>query len=301
MKMQTLEGLYPAVLTPFRDSGAIDLEALAANTERLLVSGMDGVYVGGNTGEWYLQTLEERKAAIRAVVDASRRRGRVLVHVGCNTTEDTLELARCAESAGADGISSLPPYVARCAGPEIIRYYQRLAAATALPCFIYHFPAVTGPLPLEALAALPGIRGVKFTDMNLYELGLLAARRDGEFLVFNGHDQILLPGLIMGARGGVGSFYNVYPELFVSLYRAWRSGDMAVAESCQQEINQRIQIVKKYRLVPALKFLLRLQGGEAGVCREPVLPLSTEEQRQLTRELEAVAEPNIPVVYRFGT
>jgi N-acetylneuraminate lyase len=289
--MTTLEGLYPAILTPFRDARSIDLDALAANVERLIAAGMDGVYVAGNTGEWYLQTLDERREAARIAVDAARGRGRVLIHVGCNTTEDALALARHAESVGADGISSLPPYVARCSGREVVGYYRRLASATALPCFIYHFPALTGPLPLDELAALPGIRGIKFTDMNLYELGLLAVRSSSGFLVFNGHDQLLLPGLLMGARGGVGSFYNVYPELFVSLYRLWSAGDVSAAENCQRQINQRIEAVKKHRLLPALRFLLSLQGFEAGVCREPVLSLSKDEQNQLAGDLEALGDP----------
>jgi N-acetylneuraminate lyase len=294
--MQKLEGIYPAVITPFRDAHSIDLDALAALVDRLLDAGVDGVYVGGNTGEWYLQTLEERKAAARCAVESAHGRGRVLVHVGCNSTADALELARHAERIGADGISSLPPYVARCTGCEIVNYYKRIASATELPCFVYHFPALTGPGPLQAIADLPGIRGVKFTDMNLYELGLLAERRSDGFLVLNGHDQVLLPGLVMGARGGVGSFYNVYPELFVSLYRAWKSGDMSIAESCQRQINQRIQAVKKHRLIPALKFMVCLHGIEAGVCREPVLPLSTEEQRQLASDLEALGEPALETV-----
>ncbi|MCL4852986.1 MAG: dihydrodipicolinate synthase family protein [Bryobacteraceae bacterium] len=286
--MTKLAGLYPAVVTPFRDARSIDLDALAENIQRLLAAGMDGVYVGGNTGEWYLQTLEERKAAARTAIEAARGRGRVLVHVGCNTTEDAVELARYAESAGADGVSSLPPYVARCTGREVVNYYRRLASATSLPCFIYHFPAITGPLPLDTLAALPGIRGVKFTDMNLYEMGLLAGRTPEPFLVFNGHDQVLLPGLLMGARGGVGSFYNVYPELFVSLYRSWIAGDIPAAGHYQRQINERIAAVKKYRLIPALRFLMEAHGLEPGVCREPVLPLSREEQHQLASDLEAL-------------
>ncbi len=286
--MSTLEGLYPAVVTPFRDARSIYLDALAANVQRLLAAGMDGVYVGGNTGEWYLQTLDERRAAARIAVEAARGRGRVLVHVGCNTTEDAVELARYAESIGADAISSLPPYVSRCTAHEVIGYYRRLASATALPCFIYHFPALTGPLPIDAVAALPWISGIKFTDMNLYELGLLAARAPQGFLVLNGHDQVLLPGLLMGARGGVGSFYNVYPELFVCLYRSWCSGNLAGAENCQRQINERIEAVRKHRLIPALRFLLGTNGFEPGVCREPVLPLSGDEQRQLARDLEAL-------------
>jgi N-acetylneuraminate lyase len=217
----------------------------------------------------------------------------VLVHVGCNTTTEAIELARFAERTGADGISSLPPYVPRCNSREIVNYYRQLAAATALPCFIYYFPALTGPVPLDALAALPGIRGIKFTDLNLFELGQLAQRSREQFLVFNGHDQILLPGLSMGACGGVGSYYNVFPELFVSVYRSWRAGDVLEAQRRQQQINARIAVVRKYRLVPALRLLLRDGGWDSGVCREPVMPLPPDEQRQLLEDLEPLGDATV--------
>jgi dihydrodipicolinate synthase/N-acetylneuraminate lyase len=80
----------------------------------------------------------------------------------------------------------------------------------------------------------------------------------------------------------------VYPELFVSLHRAWIAGDISAAEQYQRQIIERIAAVKKHRLIPALRFLLQAQGLDPGVCREPVLPLSREEQHQLANDLEAL-------------
>lgn len=288
---KTLEGVYPAVITTFRDERSLDLDAFAALLERLFSARVDGVYVGGNTGEWYLQSLEERKIAVRTAVEVARGKGRVLMHVGCTATEDSLDLARYAEHVGADGISSLPPYVPRCNMAETINYYRRLASATALPCFIYYFPVLTGAAtPIDTICSVPGIRGVKFTDMNLYDLGQIAGRAPDGFLVFNGHDQVLLPALVMGARGGVGSFYNVMPEAFVSLFQAWQRGDIACAQARQAEINRVICAVKKHRLVPALRSMLHYQGIEPGVCREPMLPLPRDEEKQMLAELDALAE-----------
>ena len=286
-------GIYPAVLTPFADEQRLDLGAFAALIGRLYRAGVDGLYVGGNCGEWYLQTLEERKAEARVAVECSRGAGRVIVHVGCARTEDALDLARHAAAIGADAVSSLPPYIARWTEPEILRYYERLSSATPLPCFVYYFPALTGNGAgegfFDAVRALPGVRGFKFTDMNLYELGHLAARAEGR-IVLNGHDQVLLPALLMGAAGGIGSFYNVVPEQFVALFRAWRAGDLACARSIQMRINSLIRVVKRYRLVPALKHITRLQGLDLGICRQPTLALSGEDQQGLAAALAGLAE-----------
>ncbi len=282
------EGIYPAVLTPF-SGGAVNLDAFAALVEYLYKGGVDGLYVGGNTGEWYVQTPEERCRVVRAAVELSRGRGRVIAHVGCAATADAEALAREAERAGADAVSSLPPYVSKWGAAEIAHYYQRLSSATALPCFVYYFPALTGsncgPAFFDAMRALPNIRGFKFTDMNLYELGLMAERAAPDFTILNGHDQVLLPALAMGAHGGIGSFYNVIPGAFVALYRAWKAGDLGCARARQAEINRVIEVVKRRRLIPSLRFLLRRQGVDCGVSREPTLPLTAAEEAALEAEL----------------
>ncbi len=100
-----------------------------------------------------------------------------------------------------------------------------------------------------------------------------------------------MPGLLMGASGGIGSFYNIVPEWFVSLFHAWKSGDLARARERQFEINRLIQSVKRYRLVPALKCIAGMQGIDAGICRRPTLDLPPAEREQLldqVRELIAV-------------
>lgn len=114
------------MITPFDRNGALDTERLAAFLEWLYAAGVDGVYLGGNTGEWCAQTLEERKRAARVAVEVSRHRGRAILHVGAVNTEDAAEI-------GADAISSLPPYVARWSRVEIEYYYRRLFCATKLP------------------------------------------------------------------------------------------------------------------------------------------------------------------------
>jgi N-acetylneuraminate lyase len=287
------EGIYPAVLTPFSGPRALDLDAFGALVDRLYAEGVDGIYVGGNTGEWYLQSLEERKTMARAAVELSRGKGRVLLHVGCLVTEDALDLARFAEQIGVDAVSSLPPYVVKWSPAEVIHFYRRLCEATALPCFVYYFPALTGSSLgesfFDSLRSLNGIAGFKFTDMNLYELGNMAERAGDQFTVLNGHDQVLLPGLTMGAHGGIGSFYNVLAAHFVALYRAFRAGDLACARARQQEINRVIRVVKRFRLVPALKSIAGMQGVDLGVCREPTLALSPDEQQLLADELAALS------------
>jgi N-acetylneuraminate lyase len=130
---------------------------------------------------------------------------------------------------------------------------------------------------------LPNIVGLKFTDMDLYKL---AALKLSGFTVFNGYDEILVAGLLMGADGGIGSFYNVVPHLFVELYRAARSGAWARAKAVQDDINQIIAIGLRYPVHSAVKAMLAWLGLDCGECIKPRRSLTAAELRELHKSLE---------------
>jgi N-acetylneuraminate lyase len=253
------------------------------------VAGVDGIYAGGNAGEWYAMPVSERKALVETAAQVSRGKGSLLVHVGAMRIEESIELARHAEHVGAAAISSLPPYSQPWSLPEVRGWFDRLSNTTDLPFFIYYFPRLTGLASgepfFDAMRTLPRIAGYKFTDANLFDLGLVL---QGSYTVLNGHDPNLSAALRMGAHGGIGSFYNVAPELVVRLYRASQAGDGDDAERAQFELNRVIQVVRGYRLIPALKHLCGLQGFDQGVMREPMLPLSADEKKRLEVQMDSV-------------
>lgn len=284
-----IQGIIPAVLTPFSTNGAIDLERFYAHVDRLYKAGVDGIYVGGNAGEWYAMSIEERKTLAAAGVDASRGRGLTIVHVGAARIEDSIELARHAEKLEADAISSLPPYTQSWTMSEVRYWFEQLADATTLPFLIYYFPKLTGGAIgesfFEAMRPVHRIAGYKFTDLNLFDLGLLL---QNSYTVLNGHDPNLSAALRMGVNGGIGSFYNIAPDLVVAILRAHAAGDGATAERLQTQLNRMIHIVRSYRLIPALKYLCGLQGFNQGVMRAPMLPLALDEQKRLEEQWEVM-------------
>src|SRR5690349_3224612 len=140
----SIRGVFPAVLTPFSANGQVDLERFAAHVDRLYAAGVDGIYAGGNAGEWYAMPVSERKALVETAAQVSRGKGSLLVHVGAMRIEESIELARHAEQAGAAAISSLPPYSQPWSLPEVRGWFDRLSNATNLPFFIYYFPRLTG-------------------------------------------------------------------------------------------------------------------------------------------------------------
>lgn len=285
--MAQLRGILPALMTPFDAEGRFGRGACEQLLDRLYGAGVEGVYVCGTTGEGQLQTVAERKELAELVLGASPADRQVVVHVGAACLDEAIELARHAAQKGAAAISSLPP-----AGPfgfeEVKSYYRLLAAATDLPLLVYYMPAggtgtATIPQLLE-LCAIPNVVGLKFTDHDLYKMSEL--KRNG-VLVFNGYDEVLCAGLLMGADGGIGSFYNVAPGLFLKVWNDARLGNWAEARQTQSRINELITLTLKFPLFGALKTILGWSGIDCGEVRGPRRNLTADEASQLRRQIAA--------------
>jgi N-acetylneuraminate lyase len=247
---------------------------------------VDGVYVCGSTGEGMLQPAEQRREVAEAAVELSPPGARVIVHVGASSPAEAEALARHAGRAGAAAVSSLPP-VGGYSFAEIRRYYARLAEAAELPLLLYYFPEMA-PARLDLgqlleLCALPGVAGVKLTDFDLYRLWAL--RQEG-VTVFNGRDEVLAAGLLMGASGGIGTFYNLLPGEFVRLHERARAGDWEGARAAQDRVNVLVRLVSRYPLFPAVKRILAWSGLDCGPCLAPRAALPDEEAARLRAEIE---------------
>lgn len=278
-------GILPAAVTPVDEEGVFRESVFARLLARLYAAGVDGVYVCGTTGEGMLQPSAQRRSVAAAAVEHSPPGKQVIVHVGAPSTAEAVELARHAGRTGASAVSSLPPaggYSFR----EIGGYYGRLAEAAEVPLFLYYYPLPGAPTleldQLLELCALPGVGGIKLTDFDLYRLWAL--KREG-VVVFNGRDEVLVAGLLMGADGGIGTFYNLLPETVVQLYSAARAGDWTAARAAQDRVNALVRAVSGLPLFPAVKQLLEWSGLPCGACLGPRAPLMEEERATLRRRV----------------
>jgi N-acetylneuraminate lyase len=283
--MTKLEGVLPALITPLHRDGSLNEASLEALLDRIYQDGCHGVYVAGSTGEGWLLSSQMRKQLCAKVCVATPAGRSVVVHVGAMNTRDAVDLANHAAEVGASAISSLPP-AGMFSFNELFTYYETLARESPLPLLVYFFPeaapAIRDYSQLAALCAIPNVAGLKFTSFDFYTLARVKALNR---VVFNGRDETFACGLLMGADGGIGSFYNITPGLFVSLYDAARKGDWDLAKTKQDRVNELISIVLAYPLFPALKRILAWQGVDCGECVEPRLPLTEEQSSRLREEL----------------
>jgi len=283
-----LKGILPALVTPLTEGGELNTTVLGNLVEHLYGKGIDGLYVGGNTGEGRELPRGVRERLVEGVLERTPAGKLTMVHVGAHRLEETLGLARHAEKAGGGAISSLPP------GPqygfvETRDWYRAIGEACGLPLVVYHFPALSPSLKVEEiedLLHLPRVAGIKFTSFDLFTMREL--KRSGR-AVFNGHDEVLAAGLLMGADGGIGSTYNLMADLFVKLNREAGEGQWAEAVETQDRINRLVRILLGYPLIPAIKQVLAWEGFDCGRAVAPRRALTEEEAVRLRGQYESWA------------
>ncbi len=288
-KYEKLKGVVPALMTAFKDDAArsFDADATKKLCRFLADAGVNGLYVGGSSGEMILMSVDERKALLEAVMEAVEGTNvAVIAHVGATSTADTLELSRHAESVGADALSSVTPLYFKYTVREVNHYYERIAAETSVPVVIYNIPGLTGLSlnreQLGNLLSIPNVCGMKFTSSDFCQLERLIADFPDK-VFYNGADEMLLSGLAAGAHGGIGTTYNFMPEKFVKIYSDFKAGRIAEAHKTQGEANEIICAILKHGGMPSSKYLINRRGIEYGICREPFMPLPEESKAALDK------------------
>ncbi|CAH1665891.1 N-acetylneuraminate lyase [Hyphomicrobiales bacterium] len=209
---QKFGGILSALVTPYRADFNLNEDIIAGLIDHELGQGVAGFYVGGSTGEAFLQSPEERGRLIAAVARAARGRGTLIAHVGTIATEDTLSIARSAADAGFDAVSAIPPFYYDFSAAELIAHYKALAAATPLPVIVYNFGGRTGKLgPNEILQLLddPRVIGIKHTSQDFFQLERFKTHRP-DAVIYNGYDEMCLGGLAMGADGAIGTHLQLH-------------------------------------------------------------------------------------------
>ena len=272
------EGIFPAFYACYDESGNIDPQAVRNLTRWFIEKGVKGVYVGGSSGECIYHNKEERKVVLENVMAEAKGKLTVIAHVACNNTADSQELAAHAESLGVDAIASIPPIYFHLPPYAIAKYWNDISAAAPNTDFIiYNIPqlagvALTVPLLKEMLKNPRGI-GVKNSSMPTQDIQMW---RDEGAIVFNGPDEQLISGLVMGAEGGIGGTYGAMPELYVKLFNCVKSGDLATALEIQNEC---CRIIYKLcsghgNMYAMIKEALRRMGcPDCGSVRAPLAEL----------------------------
>ena len=275
------EGIIPAFYACYDAEGKVSLDACKALTQYYIDKGVQGLYVGGSSGECIYQSKEERKAVLEAVMEVAKGKLTIIAHIACNNTADSQELAAHAESLGVDAIASIPPIYFKLPPHAIAKYWNDMSAAAPNTDFIiYNIPQLAGvslsiPL-LKEMLKNPKVIGVKNSSMPTQDIQMWKDFGGKDFAVFNGPDEQLISGLAMGADGGIGGTYAVMPELYLKIFALMGEGKVKEAAEIQNECCRIIYAMCGCHgnLYAVMKEIIKKQYGlDMGGVRAPLANL----------------------------
>lgn len=286
--LQHTEGLVAAPPTGFLDDGSIDLEVVQALAEHLNAQGVVGVFINGTTGESMSLAVEEREQLMLAWRRALPPGMKLFVHTTHHALPDAIRLTRHASLNGADAIGAMAPSFFKLKDVvALVDWCAAIAAAApTLPFYYYHMPSMNGvtfrvfDFMQEAAERIPNLAGVKYTFESLGDYHLCNQLSEGRFEFLWGRDEMLLGALAMGAKGAVGSTYNIASGHFYEMIRAFNENDLATARHLQTQLNHMMrQMNAAGNFHVALKAILRHQGIPIGLSVRA--PLSNVDESRL--------------------
>lgn len=291
MDTKKFRGIFPALYACYDENGKVSSDRTKALTKYLMDKGVQGLYVGGSSGECIYLSKEDRKKTLEAVMEAAGGKLVIIAHVACNNTEDSQELAAHAESLGVDAIASIPPIYFHLPEYAVAKYWNDISAAAPNTDFIiYNIPQLAGiSLTLSLLREMkknPRVIGVKNSSMPVQDIQMFKAAGGEGFVVFNGPDEQFVGGRTMGADGGIGGTYAVMPELFLKADALLRTGEVEKACAVQYDIDAIIYAMCACRgnLYAVMKEILRLREGLIlGGVRAPLPGLGPEDMPQVEK------------------
>ena len=287
MELDKFKGIFPAFYACYDDLGEVSEERTKDLCAYLLGKGVNGLYVGGSSGECIYQSLEERKATLKYVAESLQGKLTLIAHVGAPSTRDSVILAEYAEELGYDALSAIPPIYFKLPESAIYKYWTDIMDASALPFIIYNIPQTTGySLSMNLFKKMlenDKVIGLKNSSMPVMDIERFKAAAGKDFIVFNGPDEQFVSGRLIGADSGIGGTYAVMPELLLAAEKFVLTGQFAEARRIQKEINDIIIALCSLNgsMYSAIKEVLKLNGVNIGGVRAPLEQVSGEDLRKI--------------------
>lgn len=276
------KGVIPAFYACYDEEGSISPGGVRALTEYFVEKKVKGVYVNGSSGECIYQSVEDKKMVLENVMEAARGRLTVIAHVACNNTKDSMELARHAESVGADAIAAIPPIYFRLPEHAIAQYWNDISLAAPNTDFvIYNIPQLAGVALtmnlFETMRKNKRVIGVKNSSMPVQDIQMFKAAAGDDYVIFNGPDEQFISGRVIGAEGAIGGTYGAMPELFLKMDEYVRSGELGKAKEIQYAVNDVIykMCFAHGNMYGVIKAILKINEDlELGGVRKPLPALA---------------------------
>lgn len=280
------EGIYTPIITPFREDYSIDHEAYGASIDYLVQAGVQGIIVGGTTGEYYVESDEERLRLLEIAQERSNGQVPVIFGTGSIDPDQSIRLAEAAAKREADAILVATPPYSLPTERELALHALAVDRAADLPVMLYNYPGRMGVMMgeefLDRVGRSNNFCAIKESSGDINRLHLLA--RDYPHIQLScGMDDQALEYFAWGARSWVCAGSNFLPEEHLALYRACvLEGDFNKGRRIMSAMMPLMRVLEQGgKFIQSVKHGVTLSGRFAGVCRKPLRGLNKDEKREL--------------------
>ena len=285
------KGSLPALITPFKD-GAVDESAFKSFVDWQITEGSDGLVPCGTTGESPTLSHEEHMQVTEWCIEAADGRVPVIAGAGSNSTQEAVELAKHAKSAGAAAALVVTPYYNKPTQEGLYQHFKAVHDAGDLPIIIYNIPGRSivdmTVQTMARLAKLPNIVGVKDATQDLARPINTRIAIGSDFCQMSGEDGTAVPFLAGGGHGCISVTANVAPRLCSEMQRAWREKDMDKVMDLQDRLMPLHNAMFCETSPGPVKFAVSLLGKCSPEARLPICDISEENKTKVRDTMVAV-------------
>lgn len=269
-----MKGIISALVIPFSIDGKLEEEKLRGVINyNIEVSGVDGLYINGSTGENFMLDTATKKRIFEIVSEEVNGRVDLIAQVGSINLQESIELGKFVKGLGTyASLSAITPFYYKFTFEEIKNYYFKIIEECDMDMIIYNIPLLTGVAmtisQFTELFANERVIGVKFTATDYYTMERIKHKFPNK-LLYSGFDECLLPSAAVGIDGAIGSTYNFQAKLAKDVLRLVAEGKVDEARTVQARMNDAIDVLIESGLYQTIKSVLTLDGADAGSCKEP--------------------------------
>ena len=291
MNKKTLfKGTATAVITPFSESGEVDLKELTRILEFQILEGIDAIVLCGTTGEASTLRDTEHQEIIAHAAKIIDKRVPLICGTGSNDTAHAVMMSKCAVANGADGLLLVTPYYNRTNQKGLVKSYLTIADSVDAPMIIYNVPSrTTVDISIDvyrALASHPNLVGVKEASGNIGKFAQLIYEMGDDFSVYTGNDDNLISTLAVGGMGIISVTSNIMPKYMSEICRLWFDHDYDRAQQMHLRLCKLNSLLFSDVNPIPVKAAMRILGFRPGTPRLPLVEMSDEGQRLLRNEMK---------------
>jgi len=287
------KGSMVALVTPMNSDGELDWDALEQLVEFHIDGGTDAIVAMGTTGESATLNEKEHCAVIQRVIKCVAGRVPVIAGTGANSTQEAIDLTRCAKEQGADAALLVTPYYNKPTQEGLYLHYKAVAEAVDIPQILYNVPGRTAcdmlPETIGRLSSIENIIGVKEATGELDRLDSIKKVSVDGFEIYSGDDSTCTEFILQGGDGTISVTANIEPAQMHKMCEAAMAGDRELAE----QLNSSLKPLHRDLFLEANPIPVKWALFEMGKIKDGIrLPLTRlSEQYRLTLN-EAIASAN---------